>query len=100
MTTVDPRIADLRQRIDALDEQLVAVLAERVAVVREVSRFKTDEASVKAPDRVEQVVAKVRALADGHGLPADLVERLYRLLIAELTAVELACVEQRVAGRP
>ncbi|MFD9128882.1 chorismate mutase [Kitasatospora sp. NPDC059571] len=99
MTALDPRIAELRLRIDALDEQLVAVLAERVSVVREVSRYKTDEASVKAPDRVEQVVAKVRALAAGHGLPADLVERLYRLLIAELTAVELACVEERAGAR-
>ncbi|MER5865526.1 chorismate mutase [Kitasatospora sp. NPDC002040] len=97
MPAVDPRITELRHRIDALDAQLVAVLAERVGVVREVSRYKTDEASVRAPDRVEQVVAKVRALADGHGLPADLVERLYRLLIAELTAVELSFVEERTA---
>ncbi|MFJ8041052.1 chorismate mutase [Kitasatospora sp. NPDC096147] len=94
---VDPRIAELRGRIDALDEQLIAVLAERVGVVREVARHKTDEAAVRAPDRVEQVVAKVRALAEAHGLPPELVEKVYRLLIAELTALELASVERRLA---
>lgn len=95
---MDPRIAELRHRIDVLDEQLIGVLAERVGVVREVARYKTDEASVRAPDRVEQVVARVRALAEGQGLPPELVEKLYRLLIAELTELELSAVERRSAA--
>lgn len=91
-------IAELRARIDALDEQLVAVLAERIRVVHRVARLKTDEASVRAPDRVQQVVDRVRASAEAHAVPADLVERLYRLLIAELTELELADVAARRAG--
>ena len=88
-TEVAPDLAALRLRIDTLDGQLVALLAERLAVVHEVARHKTDEAAVRAPDRVQQVIDRVRAHADRHDIPADLVERLYHLLIEELTTLEL-----------
>jgi len=90
---MNEEITELRARIDALDEQLVGLLAERIEVVHRVARHKTDEASVRAPDRVQQVVDKVRALAEHRGIPADLVERLWRLLIAELTELELERVQ-------
>ncbi|WP_344441812.1 chorismate mutase [Kitasatospora nipponensis] len=80
----------LRGRIDALDDRILALLGERVAVVREVARYKSDESAVRAPARVEQVVRRVTALADRHGVPAGLAERLYRLLIEELTELELS----------
>ncbi|GAA4863194.1 chorismate mutase [Kitasatospora terrestris] len=89
MTPASPELASLRAEIDGLDERIVALLAERIAVVHRVARHKTDETAVRAPDRVQQVVDRVRALADGHGIPADLVEKVYRLLIAELTELEL-----------
>ena len=88
-TVPAPELAGLRSRIDALDARIVALLAERLAVVHEVAAHKSDEAAVRAPERVQQVIDRVRSHADDHGVPADLVERLYRLLVEELTALEL-----------
>lgn len=82
----------LRERIDALDTQIVALLAERGACVRDATRFKRDAFQVSAPARQQQVFAKVRALAQDHedqfpGL-ADVVESTYRTLVAGYIAGE------------
>jgi len=82
----------LRDRIDALDVQIVALLAERGSCVRDATRFKRDAFQVSAPERQAQVFAKVRALAQEHdeqfpGL-ADVVESTYRTLVAGFIAGE------------
>lgn len=46
--------------------------------------------AVQAPARVEQVIAKVRALAGDEGIEPDLVEALYRQMIARFVSIELA----------
>ena len=82
----------LRQRIDDLDERIVALLAERALCVRDATRFKRDAYQVSAPERQAQVFAKVRALAQRHedqfpGL-ADVVESTYRTMVAGFIAGE------------
>ena len=82
----------LRERIDALDVQIVALLAQRAACVRDATRFKQDAYQVAAPARQAQVFAKVRALAEAHHAPfpgfADVVESTYRTLVAAFIAGE------------
>jgi isochorismate pyruvate lyase len=85
-------LGELRVRIDALDAQIVALLAERALCVRDATRFKADAFQVSAPARQAQVYAKVRALAQAHedqfpGL-ADIVESTYRTLVAGFIAGE------------
>ena len=85
-------LGELRDRIDALDEDIVALLAKRALCVRDATRFKLDAFQVSAPARQAQVFAKVRALALPHedafpGL-ADLVESTYRTLVAGFIAGE------------
>lgn len=87
-----PTLGDLRARIDALDAQIVALLAQRAACVRDATRFKADAHQVAAPARQAQVFATVRALAaaqgsDFPGLP-DIVEATYRTLVAGFVAAE------------
>ena len=83
-------LADIRAEIDRLDDQLVALLAQRSAYVLAAAQFKRNAAEVVAPARVEQVIARVRALAASHGASADVVERIYRELIAAFTDAEHA----------
>jgi isochorismate pyruvate lyase len=85
-------LAELRQRIDSLDEQIVALLAQRALCVRDATRFKRDEFQVRAPARQAQVFERVRQLAAAHqdafpGLP-DIVEAGYRTLVAGFIAAE------------
>ena len=85
-------LGELRQRIDSLDEQIVALLAQRAACVRDATRFKRDAFQVAAPARQAQVFARARALAAPHapafpGLP-DIVEATYRTLVGAFVAAE------------
>lgn len=75
-------LADLRQTIDRIDRQIVALLAERVRCLDHVVEVKTRENLPAAiPERVEEVVAHVRAEASAAGVPPDLAETLWRALI-------------------
>lgn len=89
---------EVRAAIDAIDRELVALVAEREGWVREAARFKTSRADVEAPARVEQVISKVRALATESGASPDVVERLYRAMIAGF--IELEDAERSQDGTP
>jgi len=80
---------EVRQQIDALDREIVSLIAQRQRWVVVAGAMKADEQAVRAPQRVEQVVAKVRALAEAAGASPDVVERAYRALIAGFIDLEL-----------
>ncbi|MEU2954459.1 chorismate mutase [Streptomyces xanthochromogenes] len=95
------RIDELRLSVDALDRQIVALLAQRTVVVRELTAFKKDEETVRSPGRVAQVIEKVRGLAVEEGMPPGIAESVYRTLITELTDLQMELLaERRAAARP
>ncbi|MFB9904109.1 chorismate mutase [Allokutzneria oryzae] len=88
--TTPSSLADVRTRIDALDADLVRLLAERQALVRAAAAFKADEQAVRAPDRVERVIAAVRGRAVEAGLSPEVAESVWRAMIAAFVELELA----------
>jgi isochorismate pyruvate lyase len=85
-------LAQVRANIDRLDDQIVALLADRAMYVKDAARFKRDAYQVAAPARQAEVFNKVRALAEAHNrgfenLP-DVVEAAYRALVAAFIANE------------
>ncbi len=92
------RIDELRLSVDALDRQIVALLAQRTRVVRELTAFKTDEETVRSPGRVAQVIQKVRGLAVEEGMPPGIAESVYRTLITELTDLQMELLAERRAS--
>jgi isochorismate pyruvate lyase len=92
------RIDELRGSIDVLDREIIGLLAERTAVVRELTEYKRDEETVRSPARVEQVIEKVRRLADEQGMPPGIAEATYRTLIAELTDLQMRRLAERRAA--
>ncbi|MFJ2366548.1 chorismate mutase [Pseudomonas sp. NPDC087697] len=83
-------LEEVRDNIDRLDRQIVNLLAERGAYVSQAARFKKDSDAVKAPQRVEQVIAKVRALSEQVGANPRVTEQVYRAMIAAFIEQELA----------
>ncbi|MFN3359293.1 MAG: chorismate mutase [Pseudomonas sp.] len=81
---------EVRHNIDRLDQHIVALLAERGQYVSQAARFKKDADGVKAPQRVEQVIAKVRDLSHALGANPDVTEQVYRAMIAAFIRQELA----------
>ncbi|MEU7530744.1 chorismate mutase [Saccharothrix sp. NPDC042600] len=81
---------EVRAGIDAIDAQLVRLLAERQGLVEAAAAFKKDEDAVRAPDRVAQVIAKVRAKAADAGLSPEVAEAVWRAMIGAFIELELA----------
>lgn len=76
-------LAPFRAEIDAIDGEIVELLAKRFEVVRHVIAVKQAEGlAALLPERVEDVVEKVMANAETKGVPPELVEKLWRVLIA------------------
>lgn len=75
-------MAELRAGIDALDARIVAMLAERARYIDRAAALKPGEGlPARIDDRVEAVVANVRAAAVAGGWDADLAEELWRRMI-------------------
>ncbi|KAA0949488.1 MULTISPECIES: chorismate mutase [unclassified Pseudomonas] len=82
-------LEQVRENIDRLDRQIVALLAERGGFVSQAARFKKNTDGVKAPQRVEQVIAKVRSLSHAVGANPEVTEQVYRAMISAFIQQEL-----------
>ena len=86
-----PTIASLREEIEAVDERLIAAIAERVALARAVGRVKAAAGQpIIDPAREAAVVMRASALARMAGLPEDEIRALYWKLMALSRKVQLA----------
>lgn len=74
-------IEEIREGIDDIDYQIMKLYCERYAFVKEIVKFKTDEASVIAENRQEEVIVQRRAWAIELGLNPDLFEKIFRSLM-------------------
>ena len=90
---------EVRQRIDEIDRNLVSLLAKRGRLVTQAAAFKKTNDDVRAPARVEQVIRKVRELADETGASAEVVEQVYRAMISAFITEELA-THAKIANEP
>lgn len=95
-TTVCNSLEEVRSNIDRIDRQMVALIAERGKFVKQAARFKKNSDEVQAPQRVEQVIVKVRSLATEAGADAAIAEQVWRVMIAAFVKAELA--EHAVSG--
>lgn len=73
---------EVRVNIDIIDREIVKLLSERSKYVIQAAKFKKDADDVKAPKRVEEVIAKVRKLALENGSNPEIIEQIYRTMIA------------------
>ncbi len=74
-------IEEIREEIDGIDYQIVKLFGERYEYVKEIVKFKTDEASVIAESRQKEVIEKRREWATELGLNPDLFEEMFHTLI-------------------
>lgn len=76
-------VATLRAQIEAVDAQLVGVIAQRLALAKAIGCSKrAGGIPVTDPAREAAVVARVSALAREAGVPEDEIRALYWRLLA------------------
>ncbi len=85
------RLDERRARIDAIDEQIQRLLADRARTAQEIARVKEacGDTMFYRPERERQVLARVRARHQGP-LPEEDVLRIFREIMGSCLALEQA----------
>jgi isochorismate pyruvate lyase len=82
-------LQDVRAAIDRIDRDIVALLGRRRRYVHAAAAFKTDETSVRAPERVAAMMAQRKAWAVEENLDTAFVEQIFQSVVAYFTGQEL-----------
>ena len=83
-------LKELREEIDVLDDTIVELIAARNAYIHQAVAFKESIEEVKADDRVDEVLNRVRHKSLTLGLSPNLISKLYKLMIDEMVESEIA----------
>lgn len=83
-------LEQVRENIDRIDRKIVKLIAERGTYVAQAAKFKNTTDDVKAPQRVEKIIEKVRNLAKEKDANPDILENIYREMINSFINYELA----------
>lgn len=95
-TLSDPDLARLRDRIESVDRQIIALLADRQQIVGEVAAAKLASASpFRDREREELLLQRLRAQATAAGLDPHQIERMYRVIMDMSVAHQEATVRSR-----
>lgn len=76
-------LQDIRNHIDALDEQIIPLLCERIQYITQAAQFKDSAADTRRFGRIEAIVTRAKAYANVTGANEDYIEAVYRFLIDE-----------------
>ena len=82
-------MAEVRAGVDALDTELVALLARRFAYMDAAARIKPARGAVRDEARKAEVIAHARVEAERLGLPAAVIADLWERLVEASIAYEL-----------
>src|SRR5689334_22737943 len=89
-------LSTLRDRIDAVDRQIIALLAERLRIVEEVAIAKLEAASpFRDREREERLLLRLRERATEAGLDPHSIEALYRVIMNMSVAHQEATMRSR-----
>jgi len=88
-TVADVSLAEVRSQIDQIDEHIVRLLAARQKLVKEAALHKTDEHSVRAPDRRAAMMARRHEWAIREGVSPEVVRRVYDAMVEAFIDLEL-----------
>ena len=91
-------LSTYRDRIDAVDRELLKLLNERTRVVEEIGRVKQEaHMPIYEPKREDQVFRNVME-NNGGPLSADSVKRIFERIIDEMRKVQRERMESQAAG--
>jgi len=91
-------IEEIRDAIDDIDYQIMKLYSQRYEFVKEIVKFKTNEASVIAETRQKEVIEKRREWAIELGLNPDLFEEMFWTLIRYNVQKELEMLKNANAS--
>ena len=88
-------MTEVRAGIDALDREIVGLLAIRFRFMTAAARIKADRGAVRDEDRKAQVIANAKAVAERVGVPPEVVGDLWERLVEGSIAYEFDRWDER-----
>jgi len=83
-------LEEAREKIDKVDEEIVKLIAQRNDYIKQIAHFKTSVEEIKAEERIEDVISRVRAQAISLDLSPNLINELYVTMIDAMVESEVA----------
>jgi len=83
-------LKEVRQEIDLLDDRLVALISDRSHLIRQAASFKDSVDEVKANDRIEFILQKVRHRAIELDVSPNMISELFTIMIDEMVEMEIS----------
>lgn len=90
-------LKEVRDEIDLIDEKLVELISQRGHLVRQAAAFKNSIDEVKAQDRIDNIMQRVRKKAIELNINPNMMSDLFKIMINEMVETEIA--EFRNSGK-
>ncbi len=83
-------LEEVRNEVDKLDDEIVELIAKRNSYVKQAAAFKESIEEVKAPQRMDAVMQRVRHKALSLNLSPNLISKLYTIMIDAMVESEIS----------
>ena len=83
-------LQEVREEIDILDNKLVELISQRSHLIRQAASFKNSVEEVKAIDRVDFIMQRVRHKAIELDVSPNMISELFTIMIDEMVETEIS----------
>ena len=83
-------LEEVREEIDIIDEQLVDLISKRSRLIRQAAAFKESVDDVKAQDRIDDIMQRVRTKAIELNINPNMISELFTIMIDEMVETEIS----------
>ena len=83
-------LEEVRTEIDKLDDKLVELISERSHLIRQAAAFKESVKQVKAKDRIDDIMQRVRKRGIELNINPNMISELFTIMIDEMVETEIS----------
>ena len=83
-------LQEVRDEIDLVDTQLVELISQRSHLIRQAAGFKNSVDEVKAEDRIDEIMQRVRKKGIELNINPNMLSQLFKIMIDEMVETEIA----------
>jgi isochorismate pyruvate lyase len=83
-------LQEVRDEIDKIDTKLVDLISERSHLIRQAAAFKNSVDEVKAQDRIDDIMQRVRKRAIELNINPNMISELFTIMIDEMVETEIS----------
>ncbi|WP_457745943.1 chorismate mutase [Sulfurimonas sp.] len=83
-------LQEVRDEIDTIDTKLVDLISERSHLIRQAAAFKNSVDEVKAEDRIDDIMQRVRKRAIELNINPNMISELFTIMIDEMVETEIS----------